>query len=214
MIMQLSDSQVEQLFQFTEKKGVRWYDLQSELVDHLASRIEEEMSADNKLSFDAALQKVYKEFGIFGFAKIVQQKSEQLYRSARRIWWNAIASFFKLPNFILMVLVIAVTWQLARVVNIGILMIALITAEFITSVWLVRRMSRVHRRKRKLMILQSGTGYSSGFMFLYQMILFSKYDAASPLLFCILATLAFMTKYANFYVFDRVKAQAMKLYPE
>jgi len=212
--MQLSDYQVQELFHFTEKKGVRWYDLQAELVDHLASRIEEEMNVDKHLSFEAALQNVYKEFGIFGFAKIVQLKSEQLYRSARRIWWGAIASFFKLPNLILLLLVVALTWQLARLFDTGILMILLIIVEFMTSILMIRMMVKVHRRKRKLMILQSGMGYSSGFIFFYQMILFSEYDATSPLLFCILATLAFMTKYANFYVFNRVRAQALKLYPE
>ena len=65
--MQLSSKEIDLLFEFTKKKLVHWYDLQVELVDHLAARIEEEMQADQKLSFEQALEKVYKGFGLFGF---------------------------------------------------------------------------------------------------------------------------------------------------
>ncbi len=82
--MQLSKDQIDQLFAFTKRKMVHWYDLQVELVDHLAERIEEEMNADPKLSFDAALAKVYAGFGIFGFAKIVQERSKSLYDLGKR----------------------------------------------------------------------------------------------------------------------------------
>ena len=37
--MTLSKEQIQQLFLFTENKFVRWYDLQVELVDHLANKI-------------------------------------------------------------------------------------------------------------------------------------------------------------------------------
>ena len=57
--MQLSKDQIDQLFAFTKKKMVHWHDLQVEIVDHLAERIEEEMNADSKLGFDDALAKVY-----------------------------------------------------------------------------------------------------------------------------------------------------------
>ena len=53
--MALSKEQIQQLFSFTEKKFVRWYDLQAELVDHLANKIEAEMAADVSLTFERAL---------------------------------------------------------------------------------------------------------------------------------------------------------------
>ena len=52
--MTLSTEHIQQLFSFTEKKFVRWYDLQVELVDHLANKIEAEMAADSSLSFERA----------------------------------------------------------------------------------------------------------------------------------------------------------------
>lgn len=38
--MKLSAQQIDQLYAFTRQHFVEWYDLQSELVDHLANAIE------------------------------------------------------------------------------------------------------------------------------------------------------------------------------
>jgi hypothetical protein len=40
--MKLTVQQVEHLYAFTRQHYVEWYDLQSELVDHLANAIEQE----------------------------------------------------------------------------------------------------------------------------------------------------------------------------
>ena len=76
--MTLSKEQIEHLFTFTQKKFVNWYDLQVELVDHLANKIEAEMEADKALSFERALGNVYAGFGIFGFAQIVKEREKVL----------------------------------------------------------------------------------------------------------------------------------------
>ena len=97
----LSEVEIDKLFQFTEKKMVHWYDLQIEIVDHLAASIEDEMSDDSNLTFDLALEKVYKGFGIFGFAKIVQERQIQLAKMAKNKWWKEFLNLFKWPNALL-----------------------------------------------------------------------------------------------------------------
>ena len=96
--MPLTDLQIESLFKFTQKKFVHYYDLQLELVDHLASSIEDEMVANPNLDFEYALQKVYNRFGIFGFAKVVQEKSAALHKNNWRIWRSAVKEFFTIPK--------------------------------------------------------------------------------------------------------------------
>lgn len=98
--MSLSKEQIEQLFLFTEKKYVKWYDLQVELVDHLANKIEEEMEQNKTLSFDEALKKVYATFGITGFSRIVTEKSEQVNKYNHRLWKEAFLSQFHFPAII------------------------------------------------------------------------------------------------------------------
>src|SRR5690242_5049065 len=116
--MQLSDDQIQYLFKFTEKKSVRWYDLQIELVDHLASRIEE---------------KVYKEFGLFGFSKIIQAKQAELQRGVRKIWWREVRGFFSWPKVILLALIVAVLWTLSQMLPLNFLMIGFLVAYIIVS---------------------------------------------------------------------------------
>ena len=80
--MALDQQHIEELFAFTRKEYVHWYDLQVELVDHLASGIEEEMAADPRLDFQRALEKVYGRFGIFGFSEIVKEKTKAAQRES------------------------------------------------------------------------------------------------------------------------------------
>ena len=98
--MTLSKEQIQQLFIFTKKKFVRWYDLQVELVDHLANKIEAEMEAVPTLSFERALGNVYAGFGIFGFAEIVREREKALRKANNKLLWNAVKAEFSWPNFI------------------------------------------------------------------------------------------------------------------
>ena len=98
--MTLSKEQIEHLFTFTQKKFVHWYDLQVELVDHLANKIEAEMATNKALSFERALGNVYASFGIFGFAKIVREKEEALRKANNKLLWQEIGNQFTWPNLI------------------------------------------------------------------------------------------------------------------
>ena len=54
--MKLSSNQIQQLYTFTQQHYVEYYDLQTELVDHLANSIEEQCTENpNEL-----LRKLYK----------------------------------------------------------------------------------------------------------------------------------------------------------
>lgn len=58
--MKLSLEQIERLYQFTRQHYVEYYDLQTELVDHLANAIESQWLENPKLSFEQALQVEFK----------------------------------------------------------------------------------------------------------------------------------------------------------
>lgn len=59
----LTEEQIERLHRFCVEHYVRHYDVQVELVDHLGTAIEEKMSDNHLLSFEQALQQVYRGFG-------------------------------------------------------------------------------------------------------------------------------------------------------
>ena len=100
----LTADQIQTIFDFTEKKYIKYYDVQLELVDHIADKIEALQTDDPHLTFDRALHKVYKSFGVFGFTKVQEEKMFGLQRYWMRHLWSYLKSYFKLPKIIITVI--------------------------------------------------------------------------------------------------------------
>ena len=99
----LTPEQIEDLFTFCEEQDIKYYDVQIELVDHLASAIEQKWKEKPKLSYDDALWSVFNQFGVSGFRKIRTAKEKELRKKYTRLQWRYIAEFFKLPKIIMTV---------------------------------------------------------------------------------------------------------------
>ncbi len=72
--MSLSKKQIDYLLDFVKKHYVEWYDLQIEMVDHLANDIEQIMKDNPGISFEEALNRAFKKFGPMGFMEIAEKK--------------------------------------------------------------------------------------------------------------------------------------------
>ncbi|GHB84958.1 hypothetical protein [Persicitalea jodogahamensis] len=96
----LTDEQIEALFSFVRSKYVDHYDVQVELVDHLASEIEQQMAESPDITFGEGLQRIYQRFGIFGFSELVEQKQKAADRRARVLWWQCVKYLLRLPFLI------------------------------------------------------------------------------------------------------------------
>ena len=97
---ELSQAEIHSLFSFIRKKYVRYKDVQVELVDHLACAIEERMGNDASVSFTKALYDIYGEFGIYGFAKIIEEKEKNLNSFWRKRIWRYFMEYFQLPKIL------------------------------------------------------------------------------------------------------------------
>jgi len=60
MSAELTQDQIQQLYKFTRSHYVEHYDLQTELVDHLAHGIEQLQNENPSLSFQEALNQEFK----------------------------------------------------------------------------------------------------------------------------------------------------------
>lgn len=98
--MKLNSLQIERLYQFTRQHYVEWYDLQTELVDHLANAIEEQWQLNPKLSFEDALQIEFKKFGVFGFMDVVEKRQLALGKQYNKLVWSHFKDFFSIPKII------------------------------------------------------------------------------------------------------------------
>ena len=98
--MKLTESQIEDLYAFTRKHFVEHYDLQTELVDHLANDIETMWQDKPKLSFEDARDKAFKKFGIFGFMEAIEQKAKAMNKRYMRYFWNELKLWFRVPQIL------------------------------------------------------------------------------------------------------------------
>lgn len=97
----LTERHIEKLYQFVQQHYVSWYDVQTELVDHLANGIEQQWEINGDITFDDALNTEFKKFGIFGFHDLVDQKIKALNTHYRKEIWLHFKTFFGLPKIIL-----------------------------------------------------------------------------------------------------------------
>ncbi len=115
--MKLSPEHIDQLYTFTRQHFVEWYDLQTELVDHLANDIEHIWEENPKLTFDQAKNKAFKKFGIFGFSDVIEKKKKTLYKYYWKMVWKIFKDYFKLPKIILTMLITLVIFTIINAFN-------------------------------------------------------------------------------------------------
>ena len=219
--MTLTKEQIAALFIFTDKKMVRWYDLQTELVDHLATAIERKMSENPTCSFEDALAYVYAGFGIFGFAKIVQMKEVQLRKENKRLWHY----FFKLqlhwPNVVRSIFIASLIYLLQAVASSNVMLVLNLICAVSLAVFSIAKHRKHSKYAKKLLFTQQTFGYNI-FGFCYYEILFalnfsfddttagswSHYFLGLILFFGIINLLVCIAMYTA------VEAKAKSMYPE
>ena len=110
--MKLNKDQIEMLYRFTRQHYVEFYDLQTELVDHMANDIEEIWKEKPVLTFEQARDLSFKKFGVFGFMDIVDSKKKQLSKKYLRILWSFMKQWFQLPKVILTATLIILVYEI------------------------------------------------------------------------------------------------------
>lgn len=110
--MKLTTQQIDQLYLFTRQHFVEWYDLQSELVDHLANAIETQWQENPKLSFDEALNVEFKKFGVFGFVDVVEKRRKYLNKKYYKLVLSNLKLFFSIPTVLITVSLVVIVFVL------------------------------------------------------------------------------------------------------
>lgn len=154
MKKELTEEQVAQLFEFTRRHYVEYYDVQVELVDHLASSIEAEWEKNPEISFDIALNNVFSGFGIFGFSDVVENKAKSVWKYQKSLWHKEFAKQFRWPNFLKLVTVWTILFMLFRVFPVNIVASATCIFIVILSLYFLIKEQRYLRKygSKKLII--------------------------------------------------------------
>jgi hypothetical protein len=170
--MKLSAEQVEKLYVFTRQHYVEYYDLQTELVDHLANAIEEQWLENPKRSFDEALNIEFKKFGVFGFMEVVEKRHGALRRKYNKLVWNELKSFFRLPKIIGTFATVGIVFYLLKyfqedVLIVQLAFVALVVFFFVGIFFLSRKNKKNHQKTGKKWLLKEiifGYGSFTGLM--------------------------------------------------
>jgi hypothetical protein len=99
----LTSEQIDGLFTFVQGRGVSYYDVQMELVDHFASAIEQRWETNSEISYDEALQMEYRHFNRYDFNQIIKEKEQSLRQKYLNLQWIYIREYFRLPKIIAIV---------------------------------------------------------------------------------------------------------------
>ncbi len=108
----LTKEQIQYLFAFCRQHYVQYYEVQIELVDHLANAVEIEMKHDAKISFEKAIEKIHRSFGVMGFAPLVAEKQKMAEKQSHKLFWKLFATHFKWPKILTFFLLIAIFFTL------------------------------------------------------------------------------------------------------
>lgn len=170
--MKINENQINQLYAFTRQHFVEWYDLQTELVDHLANAIEAQWQQHPNRAFDEALQVEFKKFGVFGFMDVVEKRQAALSTKYRKIVWKHFKNFFQLPEILGTLSAIGTLYLILKcsfyseIIFIG-LAVIILAAVFIELYFNQRKLKKDNQQTGKKWLFKDILmGYGQGFTIL------------------------------------------------
>lgn len=159
--MTLTKEQISDIRNFISKKGIKYLDVQMEIIDHTASAVEERMTADQSLSFEQALKETHASFGIFGFGGLESSIINSLRSRYNRSFWNIFISFFKLKYIGLVLFAAFVVYKGQESINndTTIVIALLVFTIFFMGVGIL--LSRGFKRNTKMLVYNVSFEYLS-----------------------------------------------------
>ncbi len=116
MSKKITAAEIDKLYLFTKQHYVYYYDLQTELVDHLANGIEKQWVETPNVTFYDALQIEFKKFGVFGFTDLVTERQRKLSKHYSKLILSILKSYFTIPKIFLTTLLVLLTIIMLSVV--------------------------------------------------------------------------------------------------
>jgi hypothetical protein len=92
--MKLTKDQITTLKKLISYKGYPEIDLQYEILDHVACKVEKLLEEKPSLALDDAFRNVHSEFGIFGFSDLAESYTKSIERRYRRFFWEELKALF------------------------------------------------------------------------------------------------------------------------
>lgn len=161
----LTKEQINILYRYFESKGVIYYDLQSELVDHLAENIEKVFLRNDAISFPEAFNESVQQFEKADLKTMVKARKLQqrkLYRKARERYLKSLLLYPSNLFFILLIILlinIPLFYLRDEAMLIYSRYLKLLLVSFIAIVTLIFIYKNLRLKKQRKKLLLSELGY-------------------------------------------------------
>jgi len=97
MSIVLNKSQLQHISNLIEMKGVKYYDVNMELTDHMASEVEEILNTE-RINYKQAVKIAFLRYNRFHFMKIEEEKEKKVRKQANKLFWKSLLQFFTFPK--------------------------------------------------------------------------------------------------------------------
>lgn len=214
MDKKITPNQIEILYAFTRKHYVEYYDLQTELVDHLANAIEARWAVQPELGFEEALNAEFKKFGIFGFTDLVERRQLAMHKRYHKLIWGYAKDFLRLPKILICLAGVAISYRLLAA-------LPYVLAVFAGVIFLVfagrfiainRSLNKLRKATGKRWMFQDNIYRCAGSsVFFYPGFQFIRYEGgedSSPVLLALAAVLTVVFALYSYIVLFVIPAKA------
>lgn len=147
----ISEGQVEALYLFTRQHYVEFYDVQTELVDHLANGIEAQWEKNPEIPFEEALQKEFKKFGVYGFSDVVEKRQRAMEKKYWKIIWKEAKRIIQQPKIAFSILFLfgLSCFLLTSQEGIYVLMALVVLLSLFTIIFCTGKTNNLKKKKKK-----------------------------------------------------------------
>lgn len=144
----ITETHIERLYSFTEQHYVEFYDLQTELVDHLANDIEAIWEQNPQLSFEEARDQSFKKFGVFGFMEVVEQRQKAMNKRYHKYLWQELKTWFGIPKILATLALICALYTLFSIPFGNYWLVAIYAIIVVCSFYSMVKLSRSYRQRK------------------------------------------------------------------
>jgi len=158
--MTLTPDQITQIKAFISKRGFTYPDVQLEIIDHVASRVEELMTENSTLTLDKAISITHGEFGIMGFSVFEDSMIQNLQKKFFRLFIKIFISYFHWKYIPLMAAAVYIIDKLYIAINnpgyfVAGVFVALLITLTVTGITYEAR----YKKYNKMLTMRMGNSY-------------------------------------------------------
>ncbi|MFC3198720.1 hypothetical protein ACFOET_13950 [Parapedobacter deserti] len=158
--MTLTPAHLDQIKTFISKRGFTAMDLQMEIIDHVACRIEDKLTENPSLTFEQALKQTHAEFGIFGFSTLEEAMAKSLNRKYRGVIIQEFRRWISFPSVILPIGFGILLFYLFLMAPSTPLLTACALLNIMGSIVVCTNHLRMKKRYRKMMVMRGVSAYA------------------------------------------------------